>query len=38
MSRALDDVIKGLPLDQQQEIEAQAARLIDRQGIMQGLR
>ena len=27
MVRALNDVIKGLPLDQQQEIEAQAAHL-----------
>ncbi len=28
MARTLTDVIKGLPLDQQQEVEAQAARLI----------
>ncbi|MBF0162861.1 MAG: hypothetical protein HQL88_11310 [Magnetococcales bacterium] len=29
MARKLDDVIKGLPIDQQQEIEELAAHLID---------
>jgi hypothetical protein len=29
MAKTLDDVIKGLPLDQQQEVATQAARLID---------
>jgi hypothetical protein len=28
MARTFNDVIKGFPLDQQQEVEAQAARLI----------
>ena len=29
MARTLDEVISGLPLDQQQEIEARAAQLIE---------
>lgn len=38
MARALDDVIKGLPLDQQQEVETQAARLIEEEISLRDLR
>jgi DNA-binding XRE family transcriptional regulator len=38
MARALNDVIKGLPLDQQQKIEAQAARLIEKEITLRDLR
>lgn len=38
MARTLNDVIKGLPLDQQQEIEAQAARLIEEELTLRDLR
>jgi len=38
MVRVLNDVIKGLPLDQQQEIEAQAARLIEEEITLRDLR
>jgi|ERR1039457_504005 transcriptional regulator with XRE-family HTH domain len=38
MLRKLSDVIKGLPLDQQQEIEAQAARLIEEEITLRDLR
>jgi DNA-binding XRE family transcriptional regulator len=38
MARVLNDVIKGLPLDQQQEIEAQAARLIEEEITLRDLR
>src|SRR5277367_712668 len=38
MARTLDDVIKGLPLDQQREVEAQAARLIEEEMTLRDLR
>lgn len=38
MVRALNDVIKGLPLDQQQEIEVQAACLIEKEITLRDLR
>ncbi len=38
MVRTLDDVIKGLPLDQQEEVAAQAARLIDEEMTLRDLR
>jgi len=38
MVRTLNDVIKGLPLDQQQEIEVQAARLIEDEMTLRDLR
>jgi len=38
MARTLNEVIKGLPLDQQQEIEAQAARLIEDEMTLRDLR
>ena len=38
MARTLNDIIKGLPLDQQQEIEAQAARLIEEEMTLRDLR
>ena len=38
MVRALNEVIKGLPLDQQQEIEVQAARLIEEEITLRELR
>jgi DNA-binding XRE family transcriptional regulator len=38
MARTLNDVIEGLPLDQQQEIEAQAARLIEEEMTLRDLR
>jgi transcriptional regulator with XRE-family HTH domain len=38
MARTLNEVIKGLPLDQQQEIETQAARLIEDEMTLRDLR
>jgi DNA-binding XRE family transcriptional regulator len=38
MARTLNEVIKGLPLDQQTEIEAQAARLIEDEMTLRDLR
>ena len=38
MARTLNDVIKWLPLDQQQEIEVQAARLIEDEMTLRDLR
>ena len=38
MTRTLNEVIKGLPLDQQQEIEAQAKRLIEEEMTLRDLR
>jgi transcriptional regulator with XRE-family HTH domain len=38
MARKLHEVIKALPLDQQQEIEARAARLIDEELTLRDLR
>ena len=38
MSRSLNDVIKGLPLDQQLEVEAQSARLIEEEITLRDLR
>lgn len=38
MARILNDIIKGLPLDQQQEIEVQAARLIEDEMTLRDLR
>jgi len=38
MARTLNDVIKGLPLDQQQEIETQAAHLIEEEMTLRDLR
>lgn len=38
MARTLDEVIKGLPLDQQQEIKVQAARLIEEELTLRDLR
>ena len=37
-ARTLNDVIKGLPLDQQNEIETQAARLIEDEMTLRDLR
>jgi transcriptional regulator with XRE-family HTH domain len=38
MAKTLDDVMRGLPLDQQQEVAAQAARLIDEEMTLRDLR
>ena len=38
MARTLNDVIKGLPLDQQKDIETQAARLIEDEMTLRDLR
>ena len=38
MARTLNDVIKALPLDQQKEIEAQAALLIEEEMTLRDLR
>lgn len=38
MAKTLDDVIKELPLDQQQEVETQAARLIEEEMTLRDLR
>lgn len=38
MARTLDDVIRGLPPDQRQEIDAQAARLIEEEMTLRDLR
>ena len=38
MARTLDEVIRSLPLDQQQDIEAQAARLIEEEMTLRDLR
>jgi len=38
MARTLDEVISGLPLDQQQEIEARAAQLIEEEMTLRDLR
>jgi DNA-binding XRE family transcriptional regulator len=38
MARAMNDVIKGLPLDQQQDVEVQAARLIEEEITLRDLR
>jgi transcriptional regulator with XRE-family HTH domain len=38
MARTLDEVISSLPLDQQREIETQAARLIDEEMTLRDLR
>ena len=38
MARTLDDMIKGLPLDQQREIEAKAAWLIEEEMTLRDLR
>src|SRR5271154_4492455 len=38
MARTLDDVIKGLPVDQQREVKAQAARLIEEEMTLRDLR
>jgi transcriptional regulator with XRE-family HTH domain len=38
MAKTLDDVIKGLPLDQQEEVATQAARLIDEEMTLRDLR
>ncbi len=38
MARTLNDVIKGLPLDQRDEIETQAARLIEDEMTLRDLR
>ncbi|MBF0552878.1 MAG: XRE family transcriptional regulator [Deltaproteobacteria bacterium] len=38
MARTLNEVIKGLPFDQQQEIEAQAERLIEEEMTLRDLR
>jgi DNA-binding XRE family transcriptional regulator len=38
MARTLDEVIKGLPVDQQQEIEARAAQLIEDELTLRDLR
>jgi DNA-binding XRE family transcriptional regulator len=38
LARKLDDVIQGLPLDQQQEIATQAARLIEEEMTLRDLR
>jgi DNA-binding XRE family transcriptional regulator len=38
MARTLDEVIKGLPVDQQKKIEAQAAQLIEDELTLRDLR
>ena len=38
MARTLDEVISGLPLDQQREIEARAAQLIEEEMTLRDLR
>ncbi len=38
MTRTLNEVIKGLPLEQQQEIETQAERLIEEEMTLRDLR
>lgn len=38
MAKTLDDVIAGLPLDQQSEVAAQAARLIEEELTLRDLR
>ncbi len=38
MARTLNDMIEGLPADQQREVEAQAARLIDEEMTLRDLR
>ena len=38
MARTLDDMIAGLPVDQQREVEAQAARLIEEETTLRDLR
>lgn len=38
MARSLNDVIKGLPFDQQKDIETQAARLIEDEMTLRDLR
>jgi len=38
MAKRLDDVIKGLPLDQQAEVAAQAARLVEEEMTLRDLR
>ena len=38
MTRALNDMIAGLPVDQQREVEAQAARLIEEEMTLRDLR
>jgi DNA-binding XRE family transcriptional regulator len=38
VAKTLDDVIAGLPLDQQQEVAAQAARLIEEELTLRDLR
>jgi DNA-binding XRE family transcriptional regulator len=38
MARTLDEVIRSLPLDQQQDIEARAARLIEEEMTLRDLR
>jgi hypothetical protein len=38
MARTLDEVIKGLPLDRQQKIKAETARLVDEEMTVRDLR
>src|SRR5271170_7838203 len=38
MARTLDDMIKGLPVDQQREVNAKAARLIEEEMTLRDLR
>lgn len=38
MARTLNDMIAGLPVDQQREVEAQAARLIEEEMTLRDLR
>lgn len=38
MARTLDDMIAGLPVDQQREVEAQAARLVEAEMTLRDLR
>jgi len=38
MARTLDEVVSGLPLDQQQEIQARAAQLIEEEMTLRDLR
>ena len=38
MTRTLNDMIAGLPIDQQREVEAQAARLIEEEMTLRDLR
>ena len=38
MTRTLNDMIAGLPVDQQREVEAQAARLIEEEMTLRDLR